>query len=202
MADESTQLSSPDAVAARETDRRPARQSAKKKGLVIVNTGNGKGKTTAALGVVLRAWGRGMRICVIQFLKNEHARFGEIRAAAKLGIEWHCTGDGWTWTSRDQAETTSRAVAAWAVAQSKITSGQYDIVVLDEFTYPLHFGWLDTTAVLDWLAEHKPTMLHVIITGRYAPETLVEFADLVTEMHEVKHPFAQQQIRAQAGIEF
>ncbi len=185
-----------------ETERRAARQEHRKKGLVIVNTGNGKGKTTAALGIVLRAWGRGMRVCVIQFLKNEHARFGEIRAAEKLGIEWLSTGDGWTWTSRDPAVSRSRAQEAWTTAQAKIASGDYDIVVLDEFTYLLHYGWLDVAEVLAWLAEHKPAMLHLIITGRYAPPALIEFADLVTEMHEVKHPFAQQQIRAQAGIEF
>ena len=185
-----------------DTERRVARQPARKKGLVIVNTGDGKGKTTAALGIVLRAWGRGMRVCVIQFLKNEHARFGEIRAAEKLGIEWISTGDGWTWTSQNQAETVARAVAAWAVAQEKIASGAYDVILLDEFTYPLHFGWLDAAAVIAWLAEHKPAMQHIIITGRHAPQALVDFADLVTEMREIKHPFAQQQIRAQAGIEF
>jgi cob(I)alamin adenosyltransferase len=179
-----------------------AQDASRKKGLVIVNTGDGKGKTTAALGIVLRAWGRGMRVCVVQFLKNEHARFGEIRAAEKLGIEWLSTGDGWTWTSRDGSETRARARAAWDLAQEKIAGGGYDVIVLDEFTYPLYFGWLDTAEVLRWLAGHKPPMQHVVITGRYAPPALVEFADLVTEMHEVKHPFAQQQIRAQAGIEF
>ncbi len=181
---------------------RVARPPRARKGLVIVNTGNGKGKTTAALGIVLRAWGRGMRVCVIQFLKNEHARFGEIRAAEKLGIDWISTGDGWTWTSQDIVATRERAVAAWKLAQEKIVSGGYDVVVLDEFTYLLHYGWLDTAEVLGWLAEHKPPMQHVIITGRYAPPALIEFADLVTEMHEVKHPLAQQGIRAQAGIEF
>jgi len=185
-----------------EIDGQAGGHRAPKKGLVIVNTGNGKGKTTAALGIVLRAWGRGMRVCVIQFLKNEHARYGEIRAAEKLGIEWLSTGDGWTWTSKDPAATRSRALAAWATAQAKIAGGNYNIVVLDEFTYLLHYGWLDTAEVLAWLAEHKPAMLHVIITGRYAPPALIEFADLVTEMHEVKHPFSQQGIRAQAGIEF
>lgn len=185
-----------------EEERRVARQANRKKGLVIVNTGNGKGKTTAALGIVLRAWGRGMRICVIQFLKNENARFGETRAAEKLGIEWLSTGDGWTWKSQDGDETVARAVNAWALAQAKIASAAYDIVVLDEFTYPLHYGWLDTAEVLAWLAAHKPAMQHVIITGRYAPPALIEFADLVTEMQVVKHPLAEQQIRAQPGIEF
>ncbi len=185
-----------------ETDRQALRQPVRKKGLVIVNTGDGKGKTTAALGLLLRAWGRGMRVCMLQFLKNEHARFGETRAAAQMGIELVSTGDGFTWTSRDPAETQRKAVAAWAEAQQKIVNGGYDIVVLDEFTYLLHFDWLDTAEVIDWLARHKPAMLHVIITGRYAPQALVDFADLVTEMREVKHPFSQQGIRAQPGIEF
>jgi cob(I)alamin adenosyltransferase len=178
------------------------RRVRRKKGLVIVNTGDGKGKTTAALGLLLRAWGRGMRVCVLQFLKNEHARFGEIRAAEKLGIEWTSTGDGWSWSSRDLTETQAKAARAWAAAQAKIVSGQYDVIVLDEFTYPLHFGWLDTEEVLGWIAAHKPQGLHIVITGRYAPERLVEFADLVTEMREVKHPYAEQQVAAQPGIEF
>ena len=150
----------------------------------------------------MRAWGRGMRVSVIQFLKNEQARFGEIQAAEKLGIDWASTGDGWTWTSRDPAQTRAKAAAAWQMAQDRITGGGYEIVVLDEFTYALSFGWLDTRAVINWLAEHKPPMLHVIITGRYAPPALVEFADLVTEMRQVKHPYAEQQIEAQAGIEY
>ena len=181
---------------------RAARPLRVKKGLVIVNTGNGKGKTTAALGVILRAWGRGLRICMIQFLKNENSRFGETRAAKKLGIEWISMGDGWTWTSKDLDATRAKALHAWERAQEKISSGAYDLVVLDEFTYPLHFGWIDTQQVIAWLREHKPPYLHLIITGRYAPPALIEFADLVTEMHVVKHPFAQQGIRAQAGIEF
>jgi cob(I)alamin adenosyltransferase len=173
-----------------------------KKGLVIVNTGEGKGKTTAALGIVLRAWGRGMRVCVIQFIKNEGARWGEVRAAEKLGIEWLTAGDGFTWRSKDPVQTAALAVNAWATAQEKIASGAYDLVVLDEFTYPMHYGWVDTGAVIAWLAEHKPPMQHVIITGRSAPDELIEFADLVTEMRAVKHPYTQQNIRAQAGIEF
>lgn len=185
-----------------QTDEQPLPPETQKKGLVIVNTGNGKGKTTAALGIAFRAWGRGMRVCVIQFLKNETAQYGEIRAARKIGMEWLSTGDGWTWTSRDIEQSEARAVKAWAVAQEKIGSGQYDIVILDEFTYLLHFHWLDSAAVVGWLAEHKPAMLHLVITGRNAPPALIDFADLVTEMREVKHPFAQQGIRAQAGIEF
>jgi cob(I)alamin adenosyltransferase len=183
--------------------RAAVRRAKQKKGLVIVNTGEGKGKTTAALGVMTRAWGRNLRIGVIQFLKNENARFGEIKAAARMGhIDWIATGDGWTWTSDDLDETTAKARHAWAVAQERIVSGNYDLLILDEFTYPLHYGWLDSNEVLAWLEAHKPPMLHLIITGRYAPQNLIDFADLVTEMRMVKHPFAEQGIRAQAGIEY
>ncbi len=181
--------------------KKPNRREMKSKGLVIVNTGNGKGKSTAAFGVMTRAWGRGMNVGVIQFLKNENARYGEVRAAEKMGIDWIATGDGWTWTSKDMDETTARAVHAWHIAQEKISSGAYDILVLDEFTYPLHFGWLETETVLAWLAENKPPQMHLIITGRYAPDALIDFADLVTEMREIKHPY-KNGIKAQAGIEF
>lgn len=183
--------------------RASVRQARRKKGLVIVNTGEGKGKTTAALGVMTRAWGRNLKVGVIQFLKNEHARYGEIKAAARMGsIDWIATGDGWTWTSDDLDETVAKARHAWSVAQERIASGGYDLLILDEFTYPLHYGWLDSNEVLAWLEAHKPPMLHLIITGRYAPQNLVDFADLVTEMRAIKHPFAEQGIRAQAGIEY
>jgi cob(I)alamin adenosyltransferase len=173
----------------------------KKKGLVIVNTGNGKGKTTAALGLLFRAWGRGMRVCMLQFIKNEKAKYGEIKAARKLDIEIIPTGDGFTWLSKDMDETTARARHGWKMAQEKIASGDYDVIVLDEFTYPLHFGWLDVDEVLGWLKENKPPMLHLVITGRDAPEKLIEFADLVTEMQEIKHPY-QEGIKGQPGVEF
>lgn len=181
--------------------RRAARHDLHRKGLVIVNTGHGKGKTTAALGVLFRAWGRGMRLCVIQFVKHEAGGWGEVRAAQKLGIEWHKMGDGFTWLSKDMDETVAKALHAWEVAQEKTASGDYDLVILDEFTYPLKYGWLDTAEVIAWLQEHKPPMLHLIITGRDAPPELIDFADLVIEMREVKHPF-DQGLRAQPGIEF
>ena len=172
-----------------------------RKGLVIVNTGEGKGKSTAALGMLLRAWGRGFRVCVIQFIKAETGQWGEVKAAKKLGIEWHTTGDGFTWTSKDMEQTTARAIKGWELAQEKITSDQYDLIVLDEFTYALHFGWLETTQVIDWLKANKPADLHLVITGRDAPADLIQYADLVTEMLAIKHPF-DQGIKAQAGIEF
>jgi cob(I)alamin adenosyltransferase len=174
---------------------------AKRKGLLIVNTGDGKGKTTAALGTILRAWGRGMRPCVIQFMKSETGQWGEVKAARKLEIEWHSLGDGFTWTSKDMDETIAKARHAWTLAQEKISSNDYDLILLDEFTYPLQFGWLATDEVLVWLKENKPSNLHLIITGRDAPAELIEMADLVTEMKLVRHPF-DQGITAQPGIEF
>lgn len=175
--------------------------SENKKGLLIVNTGDGKGKTTAALGMILRAWGRGMKVCVIQFIKAETGKWGEIKAAKKLGIEWHTTGDGFTWLSKDMDETTARALHGWEIAKEKISSGNYDLIVLDEFSYPLINNWLDTAEVLEWLRLNRPANLHLVITGRSAPTGLIKEADLVTEMLMIKHPF-EQGIEAQPGIEF
>jgi cob(I)alamin adenosyltransferase len=170
-------------------------------GLVIVNTGKGKGKTTAALGILLRAWGHGLRPCVIQFIKRKNDNLGELKAARQLGIEWHQMGDGFTWRSSNMAETKASAHFAWALAQEKISSGDYDLIILDEFTYALKYGWLNVEGVVAWLAEYKPHELHLVITGRDAPPDLIAFADLVTDMNKVKHPL-DQGIRAQRGIEF
>ena len=182
--------------------RRLLRKENRKKGLLIVNTGTGKGKTTAAFGLAMRARGRGMRVAMIQFIKPGTANFGEIRAARGLGIEVQGMGDGWTWRSKDLDESAELARVGWARAQEVIAGGEHDLVVLDEFTYPMHYGWLDTTEVLAWIAANKPSMLHLAITGRYAPDALIEAADLVTEMRLIKHPFKEQGIRAQPGIEF
>ena len=173
-----------------------------KKGLVIVNTGYGKGKTTAALGVLFRAWGCDMRIGMLQFLKNENAHFGEIRAAKKLGITIRPVGDGFTWTSKDMDKTIALALYGWEEAKALILSNEHDIVILDEFTYLLSLGWLETEPVIEWLKANKPPMMHLIITGRDAPQALIDYADLVSEVREIKHPFESQGIQAQAGIEF
>jgi len=178
----------------------PAR--AERKGLVIVNTGNGKGKTTAAIGLLTRAWGRDMRLGGIQFLKHEKATYGELRAFERMGITLTPVGDGFTWMSRDMDETQAKALHGWELAKAQILSDTYDIFLLDEFTYVMHFGWLDAAEVVDWLRTNKPPMLHLIITGRDAPQALIDYADLVTEMHEIKHPFREQGIKAQRGIEF
>ena len=170
------------------------------KGLVIVNTGSGKGKTTAAMGVLLRAWGRGMKVIMLQFIKHSTANFGEQRAAQKMGVEMRAMGDGFTWRSKDLEHTAELARTHWEDCKEVIANGDYDVVILDEFTYPMHYGWIPVEEVLEALRS-RPEMLHVIITGRNAPEALVEFADLVTEMNVVKHPY-HQGIKAQPGIEF
>ena len=170
-------------------------------GLVIVNTGEGKGKTTAALGVLFRAWGRDFQVRIFQFIKHTTARFGEHRAAKRLGIPIEALGDGFTWLSKDMDQTTALAVAQWERCKEAILAGEEDIIVLDEFTYAMHYGWVPVADVLDTL-RRRPEGVHVIITGRYAPGELIDFADLVTEMRLVKHPYQEQGIRAQAGLEY
>ena len=170
------------------------------KGLVIVNTGNGKGKTTAAMGVLFRAWGRDMKVIMLQFIKHTTANFGEQRAAQKIGITMRAMGDGFTWRSRDLEQSADLARGLWEDAKEVIASGEYDVVVLDEFTYPMHYGWIPVEDVLEVLKQ-RPEMQHVIITGRHAPEALVDYADLVTEMKVVKHPY-ESGIKAQPGSEF
>ena len=168
--------------------------------LVVLYTGHGKGKTTAALGMVLRAWGRGQKVCMLSFIKSETSNYGEERAARKLGIELIPLGAGFTWLSKDLEQDKALAQRCWALCKERINSGEYDIVVLDEITYPLTYGWLDMDEVLDTL-RNRPPDLHVVMTGRDAPDALIEFADLVTEMREVRHPF-QEGIKAQPGVDF
>ncbi len=170
-------------------------------GLIIVNTGEGKGKTTAALGVIFRAWGRDFRIRMFQFIKHTGARFGEHRAADRLGIPIEGLGDGFTWLSKDMDRTAALAVEQWERCKRAIEEGDDEIVVLDEFTYAMHYGWVDVGDVVETL-KRRPDTMHVIITGRYAPQELIDCADLVTEMKLIKHPYQEQGIRAQQGIEF
>ena len=170
------------------------------KGLLIVNTGTGKGKTTAAMGVLMRAWGRDMNVIMLQFIKHTTANFGEQRAAKKMGIDMVAMGDGFTWRSRDLEQTADLAREHWVGCKEIIEKGEHDVVILDEFTYAMHYGWIPVEEVLEVL-RNRPEMMHVIITGRNAPPELVEFADLVTEMTLVKHPY-HEGIKAQPGIEF
>lgn len=184
------------------SELRAARRRAKRgrTGLVIVHTGAGKGKTTAALGMLLRAWGQGLRVVMLQFLKAQTGNWGEIRAARRMGIEIVPLGAGFTWTSEDLEHDKALAREGWALCRAKIESGGYDVVIMDELTYCFTYGWLDLDDVLGVLRS-RPPGLHVIITGRDAPEALVTYADLVTEMREVKHPYYAG-IQAQKGIEF
>lgn len=185
----------------REAQAQARAKRAKGKGLVIVNTGNGKGKTTAALGVLLRSWGQDMRVVMLQFLKSKTGKWGEIRAAQRMGVEIIPLGQGFTWTSDDIEHDRALAQACWQQCKEKIESGNYDVVIMDELTYALKYRWLAIEEVIETLRQRHPTM-HVIITGRDAPEELIAFADMVTEMREIKHPYQTQGILAQKGIEF
>jgi cob(I)alamin adenosyltransferase len=172
----------------------------KKHPLVVLNTGNGKGKTTAALGVTMRAWGRGWKVCWLQFIKSKTSNYGETRAARRMGIEMIPLGDGFTWLSKDIDKDIALAHECWALAREKIESAEFDLVVLDEITYPITYGWLDVDEVLEVLRA-RPKDVDIIMTGRDAHPRLVEFADTVTEMTETKHVF-QTGVKAQPGIDY
>ena len=172
----------------------------KRKALTLVYTGNGKGKTTAALGAILRAWGRDWSVAILSFIKTETSNYGEERAARKLGIELIPLGGGFTWLSKDLDKDRALARRCWDLCVEKIQSARYDLLVFDEITYPINYGWLDLDEVLQVLRDRPPN-IHVILTGRDAPAALVDFADLVTEMREIKHPF-QKGEKAQPGIDF
>jgi cob(I)alamin adenosyltransferase len=170
-----------------------------RRGLTIVYTGNGKGKTTASLGQVVRAVGHGFKVCVIQFIKGSWPT-GEAKACAALEqVEFHVMGSGFTWR-QDPEETKRAAEAGWALAEEKIMGGGYDLVVLDELTYLIRYGLIDEGRILEVISK-RPAKVHLVITGRDASPALIAVADLVTEMREVKHPYASG-VKAQAGIEF
>lgn len=175
----------------------------KTKGLLMVNTGEGKGKTTAALGVLIRAAGRGMKCCLIQFMKSKTDRYGEHESLEQLGIEVHTMGDGFTWDTNDTAQDIKTSEETWALCVEKMRSDEYDLLVFDELVYVLDYKFLDVKKVLDEVRNVRESQphLHIIMTGRNAPLELIEAADLVTEMKEIKHPF-HAGIFAQQGIEF
>ena len=170
-----------------------------RRGLIFVHTGNGKGKTTAALGLALRANGRGKLVKVYQFMKVPTARFGEHRLFDQLGIAIEGLGDGFSWKSRDLDHSAELAQAGWAKAEATIRAGEHFMVVLDEIMYPLRYGWLPLEPVLACLRE-RPAHVHVVLTGRNAPAELMELADTVTEMTLIKHHF-KAGVPAQRGIE-
>ena len=173
------------------------------RGLLIVHTGNGKGKTTSALGLMMRAAGRGLKCCMIQFMKSRNDRYGEHEAAEKLGIEVHTMGDGFTWDTKNPEQDIKTARDTWELCVGKLRSGDYDLMVFDELVYVLSYNMLPLGEILEEFKAIRGSQpaLHIIVTGRDAAPELIEAADLVTEMTEIKHPF-QAGIRAQKGIEF
>ena len=175
----------------------------KTRGLLMVNTGNGKGKTTCALGLMMRAAGQGLKCCMIQFIKSKNDRYGEHVSAEKLGIEVHTMGDGFTWDTKNPEQDKETARRSWALCVEKMRSTDYDLLVFDELVYVLSYGMLLTEEVLEEIraVRKEQPALHIVLTGRDAPAALIEAADLVTEMREIKHPF-NAGIFAQQGIEF
>ena len=176
------------------------------KGLLMLNTGDGKGKTTAAIGVLVRAAGRGMECCMVQFMKSKTDRYGEHESFEKLGIEIHTMGAGFTWDTNDKTTDIKTSEETWSLCVEKMRSGEYDLLVFDELLYVLSYGFLDMDAVLNEIREVRAAQprLHLILTGRNIDDALqkmIDEADLVTEMREIKHPF-HAGIYAQQGIEF
>ncbi len=170
-----------------------------RRGLVIVNTGDGKGKSTAAFGLALRAHGRGKAVKIFQFMKVPSARFGEHRMFEQLGIPIEGLGDGFSWKSQDLEHSAQLAREGWQKAKAAIVGGDYFMVILDEITYPLIYGWMPLDDVLDTL-RNRPSQVHVVLTGRRCPPEIIALADTVTEMTLIKHAF-KAGIPAQRGIE-
>ena len=176
------------------------------KGLLMLNTGDGKGKTTAAIGVLIRAAGRGMECAMVQFMKSKTDRYGEHESFEKLGIEIHTMGAGFTWDTKDKSTDIRTSEETWALCVEKMRSGEYDLLVFDELLYVLSYGFLDIDAVIAEIREVRAAQphLHLVLTGRNvdnALQKMIDEADLVTEMREIKHPF-HAGIYAQQGIEF
>jgi len=181
------------------TEQRHDRPQGERRGLVIVHTGDGKGKSTAAFGLALRAHGRGKAVKIYQFMKVPTARFGEHRMFEQLGIPIEGLGDGFSWKSKDLQHSAQLAREGWQRARASILGGRHFMVILDEITYPLIYGWLPLDDVLATLRA-RPRHVHVVVTGRRCPPELIELADTVTEMALVKHAF-QAGVPAQRGIE-
>ena len=169
------------------------------RGLLLVNTGNGKGKSTAAFGIAMRAIGQGLRVSILQFIKGKW-KTGELETAKRLDLEMTAMGKGFTWESKNLEEDKAMMRHAWAEASEKILSGQYDLIILDEFNYVLGYGYVPLDDVIRCL-QSRPRHVHVVLTGRNAPEEIISIADCVTEMREIKHPY-RDGIAAQKGIDY
>ena len=168
--------------------------------IVLLNTGTGKGKSSAAFGVMARGWARGWNVGVVQFIKGGKWKTGERKLADHLGIEWHTLGDGFTWESTDMDETVAKGRHAWQVASEKLASGDYQLLILDELTYAVAYGWVPVDDVVTAIRNRAPRT-NVVVTGRNAPPELVEVADTATEMVKLKHAY-DGGVKAIKGIEY
>lgn len=173
----------------------------RRQGVVLVHTGEGKGKSSSAFGMVFRAAGWGMRVCVIQFIKGQW-QTGEQRAATRFEeIEWHALGDGFTWDTKNPEQDIKTSREIWEFSKQKILSEAFDLVILDEINYCCGYGWISGQEIADFITNDKPTWLHLVLTGRNAAPEVIEAADTVTEMVKIKHAYASG-IKAEQGIEF
>jgi cob(I)alamin adenosyltransferase len=180
-------------------DPRPGRMRPEPS-LVLVNTGHGKGKSTAAFGTVMRAVARDWKVAVIQFIKSGKWKVGEEATAKRLGVDWWAIGEGFTWDSSDLSEDQAVAQAAWQHAGATIRAGGHRLVVLDEITYPINWGWIPLDDIIGVIRE-RPEDVNVVVTGRDAPDALIDLADTVTEMRNVKHAY-DRGISAKKGIDY
>ena len=173
----------------------------RRRGVVLVHTGEGKGKSSSAFGMVFRAAGWDMQVLVIQFIKGQW-QTGEQKAATRFdNIEWHALGDGFTWDTKNPEQDIKTSREIWALCKQKISSGLYDLVVLDEINYCCGYNWISGQEIADFVTQEKPAWVHLVMTGRNAAAEVIAIADTVTEMHLLKHAF-QQGIKAEQGVEF
>jgi cob(I)alamin adenosyltransferase len=180
-------------------DPRPA-ELRRADSLLLVNTGDGKGKSSAAFGVLMRSVARGWKVAVVQFIKSGDWQVGEEKIAKQLGVDWWSLGAGFSWDSEDLTEDQAIAGEAWRQAETVLRNGEYQLVILDEISYPINWGWIPVDVVVDTLRTRSPKT-NVIVTGRDAPAPIVELADTVTEMRNVKHAY-DSGIRAKKGIDY
>ena len=173
----------------------------RRQGLVIVNTGTGKGKSSSAFGMVFRAAGWNMKVCVIQFIKGQW-QTGEQKAAERFeNIEWYALGDGFTWDTKNPEQDIKTSRDIWEFSKAKILSNEFDLVILDEINYCCGYNWITGQEIADFIRNEKPAYLHLVLTGRHAAPEVIDIANTVTDMQPVKHAF-EQGIKAEQGIEF
>ncbi len=174
--------------------------SERARSVVIVNTGDGKGKSSSAFGVMIRSVARGWKVAVVQSIKSGQWNVGEEKVGRQLGVDWWTIGEGFSWDSEDLTRDEAVAREAWAQAKALIQAGEHQLVILDEITYPMTWGWIDTDDVIETIRT-RPETVNVVATGRDAPQALIDVADTVTDMRMVKHAF-ERGITAKKGIEY